>query len=343
VIPKKSFTYVAPDSIEAASDYLSTEKDALILAGGTDLLPRIKLGLKQPSCLVDLGRIGALKGISTREEGLFIGAMETLGDLVRNSQVSRYVPALGYSARSVGSPQIRNRATLAGNILQERRCLYFNQSEYWRNSIAPCFKVGGEVCHQRPPSRSCCALYYSDTAPVLLAYDAQVERYDGGTFKLTSLRDAILPRVNGDSEKSLFTGILIPYPAPGTRARFIKQGVRAAMDFASLNAAVRYTPPGEERGPVVRIFVGACSSEPVELKETADFLIANLSRLSEFEEEVKEMAVKELIKKSSLVRETAISPKAKKSSFHLVSNLLEELFVSLSSRHSGERLKQNGL
>jgi CO/xanthine dehydrogenase FAD-binding subunit len=331
VISKNSSKYVAPDSIEAALKYLLTEKNVFFLAGGTELLPQIKHGLKQPSLLVDLGKIGSLKGMNTREEGLFIGAMETLGNLVKNSQVNRYIPILGHSALRVASPQIRNRATLVGNILQERRCLYFNQSEYWRQGVVPCFKLGGEVCHQIPRSRTCCALYYSDTAPVLLALDAQVEQYDRGTIKVTSLQDIILSHIHGDSEKRFLTGILIPYPGLGTWARFIKQCARAAIDFPSLNAAVRYTPPVNGRRPVVRIFVGASSPEPLELKETADFMIANLSHLSELEEEVKERAVKELKAKSSLVRETGISLNSKKSSYYLISNILEELFTALNS------------
>jgi CO/xanthine dehydrogenase FAD-binding subunit len=336
VISNNSFRYVAPDSIEAASRYLSTEKNVFFLAGGTDLLPQIKCGLKQPSLLVDLGKIEPLKGAATRGEGLFIGAMETLGDLVRNARVNKSLPLLAHSALRVASPQIRNRATLVGNILQERRCLYFNQSDYWRQSMAPCLKLRGKVCHQIPDSQTCRALYYSDMAPVLLALDAQVEQYDRGTFRLTALQDTIRPHIHGEIEKRLLTGIFVPYPDPGTWARFVKQGVRAAVDFSSLNVAVRVTSPVNGKGAVVRIFVGASSPEPIELKETADFMIANLPGLLDLKEEVKERAVKELSAKSVLVRETAISLKAKKSSFYLIANVLEDLFSALYSGAFGK-------
>lgn len=329
---KNSFKYVAPDSIEAASEYLLTEKNVLFLAGGTDLLPQIKSGLKQPSLLVDLGEIKSLKSMTAREDGLFIGATETLADLTRNPLLSKYLPVLGDCALSVASPQIRNRATLVGNILQERRCLYYNQSEYWRQNVAPCLKLGGEVCHQIPHSQTCRSLYYSDAAPVLLALDARAEQYDKGRFKSTAVQDVIRFHIHKPGEKRFLTGILIPNPGQGTWVRFIKQGVRAAVDFASLNAAVRYTPPINGSGPTIKIFVGACSPEPLELKETADLMTANLSRLLELQEDVKERAVKELITKSALVKETAISVKAKKSSFYLIANLLEELFAAMQSR-----------
>ncbi len=327
-----NFKYVAPDSIETASEYLLTEKNVFFLAGGTDLLPLIKYGLKQPSLLVDLGKIESLRGTTPREDGFFIGAMETLADLVKNPLVSKYVPVLGDCALSVASPQIRNRATLVGNILQERRCLYFNQSEYWRQSIAPCFKLGGEVCHQMPRSQTCRALYYSDTAPVLLALGARAEQYDKGRFNLTAVQNIIRSHIHGQGEKRFLTGILIPHPGQGTWVRFIKQGIRAALDFASLNAAVRFTPPVNGNGSVIKIFVGACSPEPVELEETAGFMMSNLSRLLELKEDVKKRAVKEVITKSALVRETAISVKAKKSSFYLISEVLEELFAAMQSK-----------
>ena len=337
MISKNRFKYVAPDSIEAASKYLSAEGNAFFLAGGTDLLPQMQHGLKQPSSLVDLGKIGRLKGIDSREEGLFIGAMETLADLVKNPLVGKYVQVLGDCALSVASPQIRNRATLVGNILQGRRCLYYNQSEYWRQSIAPCFKLGGDVCHQIPRSQTCCALYYSDISPVLLTLDAQVEQYDGRIFKVTALKDIIQSHIHGESERRFLTGILIPYPGPGTWARFIKRRVRASIDFPSLNAAVRYTPSLKGRGVVIKIFVGASSPEPIELRETADFMIANDSRLLDLKGEVKEKAVAEWIAKSTLVRETAISLKVKKSSFYLIADILEELFASIYPEHLAKK------
>ncbi len=336
VISKNSFKYVAPDSIEAASRYLSTE-NVFILAGGTDLFPQMQQGLKQPSCLVDLGKIGSLKGITHRQEGIFIGAMETLTDLIRSPLASKYVPVLGQCALSVASPQIRNRATLVGNILQDRRCLYYNQSEYWRQSIAPCFKLGGDVCHQIPRSQTCRALYYSDMAPVLLTLDARVEQYDGRVFKVTPLWDVIQSHIRGESEKPLLTGILIPYPGPGTWARFIKQRVRASIDFPSLNAAVRYTPSLNGKGIVTKIFAGASSPEPIELRETEDFMIANYSRLLDVKEEAKERAVAELSRKSALVRETGISLKVKKSSFYLIADILEELFAGIYPGHLAKR------
>ena len=242
--------------------------------------------------------------------------------------IHRYLPALAESARRVASPQIRNLATIGGNLLQERRCLYFNQSEFWRKSIPPCLKLGGEVCHQVPKSKRCRALYYSDTAPVLLAYDAQAEIHDRDGFKVVPLRDMIHRPIADGNEKFLLTGIVIPHLPEGTWGRFIKSGLRAAIDFAMINMAIRFSPASgpKQQVPVLRIFVGALAPEPIALDETADYLVSNLSKLPSIKEEMKERALKEMRAKSALIRETGISLKSKKNAFYIVSSAIGEWF-----------------
>ena len=298
------------------------------LAGGTDLIPLIKYGLKKPSCLLDLKKILSLKSITLRKDGLFIGSLVTLSEIAGHPMINKTLPALCRSARSVASPQIRNLATLGGNLLQERRCLYFNQSEYWRKGVSPCLRLGGEVCHQVPRSKRCRALYYSDTAPVLLAYDAQAEIHDQDGFKVVPLRDLIHRPIVDGSEKFLLTGIVIPHPPEGTWGRFIKSGLRAAIDFATINLAIRFSPVSgpKQPVPVLRIFVGALAPEPIGLDETAAYLVSNLSKLPSLKEKMKERALKEMRAKSALIRETGISLKSKKNAFYIVSGAIGEWF-----------------
>ena len=184
---KSDFFYEAPESLDRAANALMTQDNITLLAGGTDLIPLIKHGVKKPSCLLDLKNISLLKSVTHREGGLLIGSMATLAEIATHPLVNRYCPSLGQSARGVASPQIRNLATVAGNLLQERRCLYFNQSEYWRKSVPACLRLGGDVCHQALKSETCRALYYSDTAPALLAFDAKAELYDRGNAEVDSL------------------------------------------------------------------------------------------------------------------------------------------------------------
>lgn len=236
-----NFNYLAPDSLELVTTYLKSREDISILAGGTDLIPLIKYGVKKPALLLNLGNIQFLKNIEIREDGIFIGSMITLNELGRNQTINHHFPFVGYSARCVGSPQIRNMGTIGGNILQDRRCIYFNQTEYWRKNIAPCFKVKGGICHQVPSSKMCHAIYYSDLAPIMLAFDTKVELYDGNGVKVVPLKDIIHKHINDSLDRCILTRFFIPYPAPDSWGKFIKYSVRAAIDFSIVNVAVRYS------------------------------------------------------------------------------------------------------
>jgi 4-hydroxybenzoyl-CoA reductase subunit beta len=332
---KGNLLYEAPGSLDRAVQALMTRDSVTLLAGGTDLISLMKQGLKKPSCLLDLKNIPSLKSITRRDKKLLIGSMVTLTELADHPLVNRVCPALAQSARSVASPQIRNVATVAGNLLQERRCLYFNQSEYWRRGVPACLKLGGEVCHQAPQSGTCRALYYSDTAPTLLAFDARVECYDRGRAEVVPLQEMIHRHVTGGNEKLLLTGILIPILPEGTWGRFFKYGVRAAIDFATINAAFRFSPafPGGQPSPKVKIFVGAVAPEPVELNETAEFLVAHFSKRSSLQGEIEERARKEVSAKSALIRETAVSLKSKRNAFDIASEGVRELlsFIAAAS------------
>ncbi|MEQ9716359.1 MAG: FAD binding domain-containing protein, partial [Candidatus Asgardarchaeum sp.] len=134
-------------------------------------------GLKSPKICVSLRQLKSLKEIEFGENEISIGSMVSLAFLAENKFLKKTFPALVSAAIRVASPQIRNMATLGGNILQERRCKYFNHSERWREGIDPCFLIGGDRCYQIPKSDHCCALYYSDLATPLMAYQAVLEIY----------------------------------------------------------------------------------------------------------------------------------------------------------------------
>ena len=130
-----------------------------------------------------------------------------------------------------------------GNLLQDKRCLYYNQTSFWRESVAPCFKLGGGVCHQIPNSKTCRAIYYADMTPALLAYDAQAEVYRGEKT-ICSLEEVIGRHTADTGLGGILTAVFLPYPQEGTQAAFVKMGVRAAIDFGVMNAALRYSPGG---------------------------------------------------------------------------------------------------
>lgn len=325
---KTDFLYETPNSVESAFHFIQTVEHAAFLAGGTDLLPLIKYGVKRPAGLIDLSKIPVLKSITLRGEGLFIGSMVTLTGLTRDPLIHRSIPILAQSASSVASPQIRNCATLGGNLFQERRCFYFNQSEFWRKNISPCFKLGGKVCHQVPNSETCRALYYSDIAPVLLSFDAEAEFYNQNGLQVAPLRSLIHHHVAQEQGKFLLTGVLIPRLLSGTKSRFLKWGIRQSIDFPTLNGAIRFSPPLLElsKDPSIRIVIGAAGPEPISLEETTAFMVSNFSKLHSMMEESKERGLNELTAKSGLIRETGISMKVRKNLFPLIFRAMDELF-----------------
>jgi 4-hydroxybenzoyl-CoA reductase subunit beta len=318
------FSYLTPKSLDSAVREFMSRENACLLAGGTDLLPLLKYGIRNPSCLLDLGRVQELRDLALKEDGLFIGSMVSLSEVTANPIIQQHFPVLAASARCVASPQIRNQGTIGGNLLQERRCHYFNQSESWRKGIAPCFQLEGNVCHQVPGSEVCRALYYSDLAPALLAFDASAEVYNREGAKTVLLRDLIHSHVTGKREKLLLKGIRIPVSPTATWGKFSKQSVRSAIDFALVNVALRYSPNGEE-GPCARIFVGAMSPEPFPLEKTAQYLSRPLESIEK--EGILEMAMNEAGSKLALVRETAVSAKTKRQSLQILGRILEEWFA----------------
>jgi 4-hydroxybenzoyl-CoA reductase subunit beta len=323
------FRYLTPESLDSAVRALVQGENVALLAGGTDLIPLLKYGVKKPSCLLNLERVQELKGLTLSGNGIFIGSMVTLSELIESPIVRRHIPALTETATWVASPQIRNQGTVGGNLLQEKRCPYFNQTDFWRANVSPCFQLEGGVCHQVPGSNVCRALYYSDLAPTLLAFDAAAEILDGGGVRTIPLKDLIHDHVSGRMEKVLLKGILIPSPLPGTWGKFMKQSVRSAIDFPLANVAVRYSPAGgkEKTDPVIRIFIGAMAAEPFSLDETARGL--SNPRIVEGREDLLEKAMKEANGKVALVRETAVTAKTKRQSLQILRRSIEELLAVL--------------
>ena len=323
-------TYAAPETIEAAADIFSNEENAVYIAGGTDLVPLMNRGLKQANCLVDLDQIASLKIIEQTEEGIFIGAMTTLSELKGNSLILKYLIPISNAAKSAASPQIRNMGTIGGNVLQERRCLYFNQSTFWRENVIPCHKLGGNVCHQIPSSETCRAIYYSDLAPMLLAYNTRARFYNGETYEEMLLEDLIRSHIKEDSKKELITGFIIPSPIEGTIGKFLKYSDRGSIDFASSNMGIVFALGNQkDEKPAIRIFAGAISSEPVRLIETEEIILQSLTDVLSRKDEIIDTGIKELESRASLIREAGVSIQSKKTSLLIVAEALRDFLPLL--------------
>jgi 4-hydroxybenzoyl-CoA reductase subunit beta len=327
----------SPASLDEALGLILSSESAQLMAGGTDLVPLVKKGLKSPSLLVDISRIDDLNVVEERPGGLFIGAMTGLAELANNAGIGERLPSLAAAAAMVASPQIRTSGTLGGNLCQDRRCMYFNQTAFWRQSIKPCFKTGGSVCHQKPSSSACLATYHSDLAPVLLALEAKACGIDEqGAYELPmaefisghSLR-------NGGVEpgKSILTGVLIPFAASNQWCRFVRHSARTAIDFALVNAALAWRPgDGNETKAKARFFVGAAAPQPIEMQETQTLLEAGPAAQTDWKQACIQCAENEFRQKNQLILDTGSSMQARKAGGGLIGRLAGELAEYIGSQ-----------
>ena len=248
-----------------------------VFAGGcTDLMPLLKQGVRQADRLVLISRIPELQGIQVEGQEITIGAAVTLREIADSPLLNRVLPAAAQAAGRAASPQIRNIGTVGGNLLQDRRCIYFNQSKAWRDALEPCFKTGGRICHQMPNSPCCRAICYSDMATPLVLYEARAEYWEDGSLRCVSLEDLLKrhSESNGCSQPLpiLLTRIRIPVPPEGEQSGFYKYAMRTSIDFPLINFAMRCQ---SNRPP--KLVAGAVAPAPVCLEETACLLNTDAS------------------------------------------------------------------
>ncbi len=253
---------VFPETVEQALEALSAE-GARLIAGGTDLVPNLTRGVSRARVLVSLARLAGLDGLEARGNALHIGARVTLARLARDPTVS----ALSRAAAMIASPQIRNTATVGGNLCLDTRCVYVNQSELWRGANGFCIKTAGAVCHVVEGGKSCVAASAADLPPVLVALDATIDVASPSGARTIALEQ--LYSNNGATPLSLapdqlITAVSVPLD-PHTRAAYRKLRVRQAIDFALLGIAVAITLDGD-RCASVRVVAGGLAPAPRRVK-----------------------------------------------------------------------------
>jgi 4-hydroxybenzoyl-CoA reductase subunit beta len=273
-LPK--FSYHEPASLqELLSIKQELKEDCALLAGGTDLLPMLKRRNKAAPHLLNIKRIPELKGISYSEEkGLQIGCAVTLREMIDHPVVSRKYGILAQAAGAVGFNQLRNMATLGGNVCLDNKCSYFNQSAFWWKSRLDCFKRGGDRCYVVKGGKECSSLSAADTVSSLMVLDAQLfirgpknERrvpikdfYTGNGQKPHDLRD-----------EEIVSAILIPPDGHGWKLGFLKKSVRGSVDFAiaSLSVGLKMNRLLVEDA---RIALNGVSTKPVRAVEAENYL-----------------------------------------------------------------------
>ncbi len=221
--------------------------EAWVLAGGLDTWDWLKDRVKRPTAVVDVGGIEALRAIRETDAGLEIGAMATLREVVRHPVVRAKYQLLAQAAELAASPQIRNQGTLGGNVGQDTRCWYYRDG--WN-----CYRAGGNICYADTPiamnrehcvlgASRCVAVNPSDTAPALVALDAEMVVRNRGGERVVAARDFFvgpevdIMRMTVLEPGDLLTTIRLPATWAGARFYFEKSRDRAVWDFALANVA----------------------------------------------------------------------------------------------------------
>jgi 4-hydroxybenzoyl-CoA reductase subunit beta len=171
-----NFSVVTVRSIEDVVKARAEHGDSRLLGGGTDLVVNVRHGIVAPKVMIDVNRVEAMKALACGPDGLKIGASVTLAMLAAHADVVRYFPAIARAAGSIAGPTHRHMGTVGGNLCLDTRCIFYNQSEWWRGALNHCLKTTGTMCHVAPKSRGVCfATFSGDLAPAFLIFGAEVD------------------------------------------------------------------------------------------------------------------------------------------------------------------------
>jgi xanthine dehydrogenase YagS FAD-binding subunit len=278
------FAYAAAPSAEAAIAHVARRRGAEFIAGGTDMLQLLQEGVRAPAELIDINRL-PLAGIEADTDGVRIGATARMSDVADHPRIRADYPAVAEALLLSASPQVRNMASIGGNLLQRTRCLYF------RDAVTPCNKrEPGSGCSALDGEHRfhailgvgphCIATYPGDLAVALVALDAGVlVRGAGGS---RTLPVEALYRVPGDTPHletvleagDLITAVVIPASGHARRSHYLKVRDRASFEFAIVSAAVAL----EVDGAMIRqarVAVGGVATKPWRLPAVEEKLVGH--------------------------------------------------------------------
>lgn len=288
----KAFEYRVATSPADAVAMLTGHPDAVYLAGGTNLVDHMKLGVAQPDLLVDVSHLDLADISGTEDGGVRVGANVRNSDLAAHPLIRSHYPMLARALLSGASGQLRNAATTAGNLLQRTRCVYFQDVTTPCNKRRPgsgCSAIGGYVRHHAilGASKSCVATHPSDMAVALTALNADVLVHDGADERRVPAAD--LHRLPGDTphhdtvltRSELITGIELPPPPAGAVSDYRKVRDRASYAFALVSVAAELTFAAG-RIATARIALGGVAHKPWRARRAEQVLVGAVAEQQTF-------------------------------------------------------------
>ncbi len=278
------FDLVRPRTLDELIAARAAHGESRLLGGGTDLVVNIRRGIVAPPVLIDVNDVDELRGVKADADALEIGASVTLAELATHPEVARHYPVVAQAAAHIAGPTHRNMGTVGGNLCLDTRCIFYNQSEWWRAANDHCLKTTGETCHVAPKSRGVCfATFSGDLAPALLVLDAKIDlagRAGRRTMPLTELyigyarHDTPVTETQGDGKYFLslrpgeFVTAVRAKNTPGLRSAYDKIRIRRSIEYPVTGVAAAVRRDGDRLVDLRVAFTGT-NPRPVLLSGTA--------------------------------------------------------------------------
>lgn len=278
----RNFSYLRATSTAEAAQAVQ-QAGAMLLAGGTTLLDLAKCGVAEPDTVVDIANLSGMSGITVDAAGARIGALARMSEVADHAHIRAAFPAVSESLSLAASAQLRNMATIGGNLLQRTRCSYFRDPGAFpacnkRHPGSGCSAIGGVTRNHAVlgTSAACIASYPGDLAVALVAFDAVVET-DGRKIGIDDF--FLLPGDTPDKETVLqrgeiITGITIPASAAARNSTYLKVRDRQSYEFAAASAAVRLELEADGRTVRdIRVAIGGVATKPWRVRVVEQALI----------------------------------------------------------------------
>jgi 4-hydroxybenzoyl-CoA reductase subunit beta len=279
------FRVLNPTTLDEVLAARAAHPGSMPLGGGTDLVVNIRRGIVAPPVLINMNRVAGLTTIKADTNSLEIGASVRLAALAGHPAVMEHYPVLAQAAAHIAGPTHRSMGTVGGNLCLDTRCIFYNQSEWWRDANNHCLKTTGTVCHVAPKSRGVCfATFSGDLAPALLTLGAEIDiSAPSGkrSIPLNKLyigyarQDVPVTETQGDGKfyLSLRPGEIITAVraknTPGLRSGYDKIRIRKSIEYPVVGVAVALKRDGDTLTDLRVAFTGT-NPRPVLLEGTAE-------------------------------------------------------------------------
>lgn len=275
------FDVIRPKTVAEMLAARKAHPASRLIGGGTDILVNIRRGIEKPPVLIETTQVIELHGIAANEREIVVGASATLAALARDAAVLKHYPAIAAAADSIAGPTHRNMGTVGGNLCLDTRCIYYNQSEWWRGANAHCLKTErGEMCHVAPKSKGVCfATYSGDLAPAFLLYGGEIDLAGPDGTRTVTLADfytgyAKQDGSTGDGRNYLAikSGEIVlrvrAKNVPGLVSAYDKIRIRKSIEYPVAGVAVALARKGDTLADLRVAFTGT-NPRPVLLDGTS--------------------------------------------------------------------------